>query len=85
MLHFLDERLMPAMEPFGYHNPVPPLDLIYGISGCHSSFVKRFRDIAAETGVDLYRLIVETSVIDKKAPSEDLIRKVAARLSFSAF
>lgn len=80
MLHFLDERLMPAMELFGYHNPVSPMDLVYGISGCHSSFVKRFRDIASETGVDLYRLIVEASAIDKKAPSEDLIREVAAKL-----
>ena len=80
LLHFLDERLMPAMEPFGYHNPVAPLDLVYGISGCHSSFVKRYKDIAAETGVDLYQLIVETSAINRKAPSEDLIREVAAKL-----
>ena len=80
LLHFLDERLMPAMEPFGYHNPVSPLDLVYGISGCHSSFVKRYKDVAAETGVDLYRLIVETSAVNRRSPSEELIREVAAKL-----
>ena len=80
LLHFLDERLMPAMEPFGYHNPVAPLDLIYGMSGCHSSFMKRYKDVAAETGVDLYRLIVETSAINRRSPSEELIREVAAKL-----
>ena len=80
MLDVLDNRLMPAMEPFGFHNPVAPIDLVFGISGCHSSFLKRYKDIAAETGVNLYQLIVETSAIDRKNPSEELIRTVAAKL-----
>ena len=84
MLDVLDNRLMPAMEPFGFHNPVSPLDLVFGISGCHSSFLARYKAVAAETGVNLYQLIVETSAIDRKNPSEELIRTVAAKLQQAA-
>ena len=80
LLTFVEQRLMPAMEPFGYHNPVAPIDLIFGLSGCHSSFLKRYQAIAAETGVNLFQLIVEASAINRKAPSEELIRSVAAKL-----
>ena len=51
-----------------------------GLSGCHSSFTKLFTDIANEYGVSLYQLIVETSKIDRKSPSEELIRSVAQTL-----
>ena len=80
MLSFIEKKLMPAMEPFGFHNPVAPIDLIFGLSGCHSSFLKRYQTVAGETGVDLYRLIVEVSAIDRKSPSEELIREIAAKL-----
>ena len=80
MLSFIEKKLMPAMEPFGFHNPVAPIDLIFGLSGCHSSFLKRYQAVAGETGVDLYRLIVEVSAIDRKSPSEELIREIAAKL-----
>lgn len=80
MLSFIEKKLMPAMEPFGFHNPVSPIDLVFGLSGCHSSFLKRYQTVAADTGVDLYRLIVETSAIDRRNPSEELIRTVAAKL-----
>ena len=39
-----------------------------------------FRAVAESTGVDLYQLIVETSKLDRKEPSEDLMRQVAARI-----
>ena len=80
MLSFIEKKLMPAMEPFGFHNPVAPIDLVFGLSGCHSSFLKRYQTVAGETGVDLYRLIVEVSAIDRKSPSEELIREIAAKL-----
>ena len=80
MLSFIEKKLMPAMEPFGYHNPVAPIDLVFGLSGCHSSFLKRYQTVAADTGVDLYRLIVETSAIDRRNPADELIRAVAAKL-----
>lgn len=80
MLDFIDKHLQPAMEAYHYHNPVTPLDLTLGLSGCHSSFVKKFRTVAEETGVNLFRLIVAVSALDQKAPSEELIYQKAARL-----
>lgn len=80
LLDFIQTRLQPAMEAENFHNPVPPLDLILGLSGCHSSFVKRFQTVAAEKQVNLYRLIAEVSTVDQKAPSEELIAAVADTL-----
>ena len=80
MLDFIDQRLQPAMAPHQYHNPVTPLDLTLGLSGCHSSFVKKFKTIAQEKQVNLFKLIVEVSAIDQKSPSEELIAKVADTL-----
>ena len=80
LLSFLDEELIPAMEEYNYHVAVKPFDLILGLSGCHSSFSKRFQDIAREAGVPLYPLVVEASKLDQKAPSEELIRQVASRI-----
>lgn len=80
LLRFEDEKLIPAMEKEGYHTPIKPKDLILGYSGAHSSFMGTFRTVAESTGVDLYRLIVETSKVDRKSPSEDLMRQVAARI-----
>lgn len=80
MMDFIDQRLQPAMAAHNYHNPVTPLDLALGLSGCHSSFVKKFKTIAQEKQVNLFRLIVEVSAIDQKSPSEELIAKVADTL-----
>ena len=80
LLQFIDNRLMPAMQKENYHNPVPPLDLVLGFSGCHSSFVKKFKAAAEEKHVDLYRLIVAVSEINQKNPSDELIAKIADEL-----
>lgn len=80
MLDFIDNRLQPAMAAHQYHNPVAPLDLVLGLSGCHSSFLKKFKAAAQEHQVNLYRLIVEVSAMDQKAPSDELIAKTAAAL-----
>ena len=80
MLDFIDQRLQPAMEQYKYHNPVPPLDLVLGYSGCHSSFVKQFKAAAAEKNVSLYRLISEVSEINKKNPKPELIAEIAESL-----
>lgn len=80
LLGYLDAELIPAMEEKNYHVAVKPYDLILGLAGCHSSFTKRFQDIAGECGVPLYPLVVEVSKLDQKAPSEELIRQVAAQL-----
>ena len=80
LLHYLDRELIPAMEQNGYTTMLKPKDLILGYSGCHSAFVKTFTAVAKDTGVDLYRLIVETSALDRKDPDEALMRQVAALL-----
>ena len=80
MLDFIDQRLLPAVDAHSYHAPVPPLDLVLGLSGCHSSFLKKFKTAAQEHQVNLYRLIVEVSALDRKAPSDELIAKTAAAL-----
>lgn len=75
------DRLAPVMkERYDYHNPIPPFDLILGISGAHSSFGKLFRRVADEEKVSLYKLIVEVSNQNRKDPDEKLIRAVAAQI-----
>ena len=80
MLNGIDQRLLPAMEKHSYHDAIPPYDLILGVSGAHSSFGKTFNAVAKDTGVDLYKLIVEVSKINRKNPSEDLMREVAEKI-----
>ena len=77
LLSYLDNELIPAMQPYGYRPAVLPEDLILGLSGCHSSFLKLFHQIAQEESVPVYQLIVEASKTDRKAPSEELIRRTA--------
>lgn len=77
LLDFIDQRLQPAMALHNYHNPVSPLDLTLGLSGCHSSFLKKFRTIAEDKQVNLYKLIAAVSSIDQKSPSDELIAQVA--------
>ncbi|WP_346344902.1 4-hydroxy-2-oxovalerate aldolase [Clostridium sp. MCC353] len=75
------DQIAPVMkERYGYHNPIPPFDLILGLSGAHSSFGKLFRSAASEAGVSLYKLIVEVSKENRKNPNEDLVRAVAKRI-----
>ena len=80
LLAFEDEQLIPAMEKHDYHVAVKPLDLILGLAGAHSSFTKTFREVAQEKDVNLYRLILEVSKIDRKNPDRALMEKVADSL-----
>jgi len=80
MLDFIDQRLQPAMDAHNYHNPVTPLDLVLGLSGCHSSLLKKFKAVAEEHQVNLYQLIVAGSARDQKSPSDELMAKTAAAL-----
>ena len=68
------------MEKEGYHNPIKPLDLILGYAGCHSSFVNTYKEVAEETGTDLYKLIVETSKQNQKNPTRELMEEVASSI-----
>lgn len=80
LLDFIDNYLEPEMKKHNFNNPIPPLDIILGFSGCHSSFLKKFKTISEEKKVNLYQLIVEVSLINRKDPSEKLIYDIADTL-----
>ena len=80
LLDYLDQELIPAMEPYGYHVAVNPTDLMLGLAGCHSNFLPMFRKVAVEEGVSLLKLIADVSAIDRKNPPESLLREVAGKL-----
>lgn len=80
LLDYLNEELIPKMEPYGYHVAVSPVDLMLGLSGCHSNFLPTFYKIAEEKKVSLLRLISEVSAIERKSPNEELIYEVANKI-----
>lgn len=80
LLEFEDTTLIPAMDKYDYHVAVKPLDLVLGLSGAHSSFTNTFKEVAAEKGVSLYKLIIETSRINRKNPTRELMEEVASRI-----
>ena len=77
LMKFLDEELVPAMAAHGYKPALMPIDLILGLSGAHSSFLGTFKKVASEEGVNAMKLIVETSKLNRRNPSEELMRKIA--------
>ena len=81
LFRFIDLELAPAMKPYGYRAPAMPLDVVLGYSGCHSHYIPAFKEVAEAKGVDLYKLIIETSKLDMKKPSRELMEKVAASLN----
>lgn len=81
MLHFIDEKLAPAMKAHGYAPAVSPLDLVFGYAGCHSSLTASLKEAAASTGADLFKLVVEVSRKERKAPSRELIFATARELA----
>lgn len=80
LLHYLDETLIPAMRDYDYHVAVNPTELMLGLTGCHSALLPLFQKVAREEGVSLLRLIADVSAIDRKSPSEALLRETAQKL-----
>ena len=80
LLDYLEAELIPSMEAYNYHAAVGPVDLMLGLSGCHSNFLPIVRKVAEEEGVSLLRLIAGVSAIDRKNSSEALLREVAGKL-----
>ncbi|MBQ9535315.1 MAG: 4-hydroxy-2-oxovalerate aldolase [Clostridia bacterium] len=80
LLSYLDNELIPLMREWDYRPAVMPVDLVLGYSGCHSSFLGQLRQVAEAKDVNLYKLIVEVSRIDRKAPSVELMERTAASL-----
>lgn len=82
LLDYLEQDLIPRMKAWDYQPAVEPTELILGLAGCHSSTLPVFTALAKERGVPLRRLIAAVSAVDRKSPSEMLIRKTADRLSW---
>lgn len=80
LLDYLNQELIPAMKPYDYHVAVNPTDLMLGLAGCHSNYLPMFRKVAEEEHVSLLRLIADVSAANRKNPSEELLREVAAKL-----
>ena len=80
LLSFIDNDIMPSLKPY-FTNPIPPVELVLGIAGCHSHYLSLFREVANSHSVDLYKLILDVSAYDKKAPSKELIESFAEKRS----
>lgn len=80
LLDYLEKELIPAMEAYHYHTAVNLNDLMLGYAGCHSNFLLMFEKVAAEERVPVRRLITEVSAVDRRNPSEKLLREAAGRI-----
>lgn len=78
LLGYLEDELIPQMNACHYHVAVKPVDLMLGLTGCHSNYLPMFKKVADEESVSLFRLIAEVSAVNRKNPDEDLLRKTAA-------
>jgi 4-hydroxy 2-oxovalerate aldolase len=56
---------------------VTALEVIIAMAQFHSSFLPRAERVAAKTGVDVKKLILEVSRVDKVNPTEELMTRVA--------
>lgn len=79
LLSSIDNEIMPPLRE-EFTPPIPPVELVLGIAGCHSSFLPTFREVAREKNVDLYQLIIDVSKRDKKAPSRKVIESLADKI-----
>ena len=79
LLSSIDNEIMPPLRE-EFTPPIPPVELVLGIAGCHSSFLPTFREVAGEKNVDLYQLIIDVSKRDKKAPSRKVIESLADKI-----
>ena len=62
LLHYLDRELIPMMADYSYRPAIMPVDLVYGLAGCHSSFAALFERVAQEVKVDLSGAVVGHTV-----------------------
>jgi 4-hydroxy-2-oxovalerate aldolase len=71
-----ETMIRPRMQAGG----VTALEVVIAMAQFHSSFQARAERVATKTGVDLKRLIIEVSKVDKVNPSEELMMRVAASI-----
>lgn len=80
LLAYIDRELLPRISGYDYHVAITPVDLMLGITGCHPFLKERYKKVAEEKQVPVYALIAETAKIDRKDPSEELMKQVAERI-----
>ena len=80
LLSYLEKDLIPRMIAYQYHPAVTPLDIVLGISGCHSKFLPLYRQVSDTFGVSLASLIIEVSKVNRKNPDNMLMEQIAAIL-----
>jgi 4-hydroxy 2-oxovalerate aldolase len=81
LLNFIDNSLSRRFPD--YHPEVKPVDLILGLAGFHSDYVKRLRPVAEKYGVDLYDLILHVADKERAYPTDELIQSVAESMKNS--
>ncbi len=64
-----------------YPQGIPSLEVVYGMSKFHSSYLPLFKRVLGKHDVDLRRLIMAVSQVDCVNPSEELIETIARDLS----
>jgi 4-hydroxy-2-oxovalerate aldolase len=74
----------PGANPEEGHRGSSDLELVVGLSKCHSSFLPMITAVAEETGTDLLSLVMAVSTRDCIRPTEALCREEAARLTREA-
>lgn len=77
LLNFIDTKMMELVPDLQH---VRPLDIIFGYAGFHSRNLSLAQAVAADEGVELYRLIVEAMRQGRANPDEQLFRKAARKL-----
>ncbi len=60
---------------------IPSMEVLYGITKFHSSYLPKFRKISSKYNIDLKRLIMEVSRVNCINPADDLIENCAHDLS----
>ncbi|MCC8189862.1 MAG: 4-hydroxy-2-oxovalerate aldolase [Planctomycetes bacterium] len=78
ILDFIEKTGAAAL---GAENFVPAIDVVFGLAGFHSSFMKFAKAAAERHGVSLHRLIWEVCQRDKINPSEALFEETAKKLA----
>jgi 4-hydroxy 2-oxovalerate aldolase len=72
---------VPGANPEESHRGSSDLELVLGLSKCHSSFLPMFTAVAREHGVNLLALVMAVSARDCVHPTTDLCREEARLLA----
>jgi 4-hydroxy 2-oxovalerate aldolase len=73
-----EEYVVPLMEKRARLNP---LDIVYGFAGFHSSFIGIIREVAADQGLDVDRLVMAVSRREQINVTKELVEEVARGLN----